>query len=126
MTSRVCPGIILGVDTKRRGKGKAMVGATYGASVAPETQVIGRRVLATIIDVVLLGIVTSLFTARLSYLVRATRRLKSFINRSLQLRFSQEDLHIFNRQNCYCINDFCLLLLGFKPFVFNSQNIPIF
>ena len=40
-----------------------MVGATYGASVAPETQVIGRRVLATIIDVVLLGIVTSLFTA---------------------------------------------------------------
>lgn len=40
-----------------------MVGSTYGATVAPDTQVIGRRVLATIIDVVLLGILTSLFTA---------------------------------------------------------------
>ncbi|CAN5560389.1 MAG: RDD family protein [Rubrobacter sp.] len=40
-----------------------MVGGTYGAMVAPDTQVIGRRVLATIIDVVLLGVVTSLFTA---------------------------------------------------------------
>ncbi len=40
-----------------------MAGITYGATVAPETRVIGRRVLATIIDVVLLGIVTSLLTA---------------------------------------------------------------
>jgi uncharacterized RDD family membrane protein YckC len=40
-----------------------MVGGTYGATVAPDTEVIGRRVLATIIDVVLLGILTSLFTA---------------------------------------------------------------
>ena len=40
-----------------------MVGGTYGASVAPDTQVIGRRVLATIIDLVLLGIVGGLFTA---------------------------------------------------------------
>lgn len=40
-----------------------MVGGTYGATVAPDTQVIGRRVLATIIDVVLLGVLTSLFTA---------------------------------------------------------------
>src|SRR5919112_3171 len=40
-----------------------MAGVTYGASVAPDTQVIGRRVLATIIDVVLLGILASLFTA---------------------------------------------------------------
>ena len=40
-----------------------MAGVTYGATVAPNTQVIGRRVLATIIDLVLLGIVGSLFTA---------------------------------------------------------------
>ena len=40
-----------------------MVGGTYGASVAPDTRVIGRRVLATIIDLVLLGIATSIFTA---------------------------------------------------------------
>ena len=40
-----------------------MAGITYGATVAPDTQVVGRRVLATIIDVVLLGIVASLFTA---------------------------------------------------------------
>ncbi len=40
-----------------------MAGITYGATVAPDTQVIGRRVLATIIDVVLLGVLASLFTA---------------------------------------------------------------
>ncbi|HKH09562.1 MAG TPA: RDD family protein [Rubrobacter sp.] len=40
-----------------------MAGITYGASVAPGTQVIGRRVLATIIDVLLLGVVAGLFTA---------------------------------------------------------------
>lgn len=40
-----------------------MAGITYGASVRPDTQVIGRRVLATIIDVLLLGVVASLFTA---------------------------------------------------------------
>ena len=40
-----------------------MAGITYGASVAPDTQVIGRRVLATIIDVLLLCVVASLFTA---------------------------------------------------------------
>lgn len=40
-----------------------MVGGTYGATVAPDTQVIGRRVLATIIDLVLLGILGSLFAA---------------------------------------------------------------
>ncbi len=34
-----------------------MVAGTYGAMVAPDTQVIGRRVLATIVDLVLLGIV---------------------------------------------------------------------
>lgn len=40
-----------------------MAGMTYGAAVAPETRVIGRRVLATIIDVLLLGVVGSLLTA---------------------------------------------------------------
>ena len=40
-----------------------MVGGTYGAMVTSDTRVIGRRVLATIIDLVLLCIVTSLFTA---------------------------------------------------------------
>ena len=40
-----------------------MAGITYGATVAPDTHVIGRRVLATIIDVVLLGILAGLFTA---------------------------------------------------------------
>ena len=40
-----------------------MAGITYGATVAPDTQGIGRRVLATIIDVVLLGILGSLFAA---------------------------------------------------------------
>ena len=40
-----------------------MAGITYGATVAPDTQVIGRRVLATIIDVVLLGILAGLFSA---------------------------------------------------------------
>ena len=40
-----------------------MVGGTYGAAVAPETQVIGRRVLATIIDLVLLGVVGSILAA---------------------------------------------------------------
>src|ERR687894_601031 len=53
----------LGVESKRKRKGKVMAGVTYGASVAPDTQVIGRRVLATIIDVLLLGVVASLFTA---------------------------------------------------------------
>lgn len=40
-----------------------MVEGTYGASVAPETRVIGRRVLATVIDLLLLGIVGSLLSA---------------------------------------------------------------
>ena len=40
-----------------------MVEGVYGASVGPETRVIGRRVLATILDLMLLGVVTSLFTA---------------------------------------------------------------
>ena len=40
-----------------------MAGTTYGTTVAPDTRVIGRRVLATIIDLVLLGIVGGLFTA---------------------------------------------------------------
>ena len=40
-----------------------MVGGTYGATVGQDTQVIGRRVLATILDVLLLGIVGSLLTA---------------------------------------------------------------
>ena len=40
-----------------------MSAGTLGASVAPDTQVIGRRVVATIIDVVLLGIVAGVFTA---------------------------------------------------------------
>ena len=40
-----------------------MVAATYGAAVAPDTQVIGRRVLATIVDFILLGIVASVLTA---------------------------------------------------------------
>jgi uncharacterized RDD family membrane protein YckC len=40
-----------------------MVGGTYGASVAPDTQVVGRRVLSTIIDVVLLCIVASILSA---------------------------------------------------------------
>ena len=40
-----------------------MAGITYGATVAPDTQVIGRRVVATVIDVVLLGILGSLLTA---------------------------------------------------------------
>lgn len=40
-----------------------MAGITYGASVRPDTQVVGRRVLATIIDVLLLGVVASLLTA---------------------------------------------------------------
>ncbi len=40
-----------------------MAGITYGAMVAPDTHVIGRRVLATIIDVLLLGVVASLLTA---------------------------------------------------------------
>ena len=39
-----------------------MAGGAYGAAVAQDTQVIGRRVLATIIDVVLLGVVASLLT----------------------------------------------------------------
>jgi uncharacterized RDD family membrane protein YckC len=40
-----------------------MVAGTYGATVGQDTQVIGRRVLATIVDVLLLGIVGSLLTA---------------------------------------------------------------
>lgn len=40
-----------------------MVGGTYGATVGQDTQVIGRRVLATILDVLVLGIVGGLFTA---------------------------------------------------------------
>ena len=40
-----------------------MVGGTYGATVGQDTQVIGRRVLATILDLLLLGIVGSLFGA---------------------------------------------------------------
>lgn len=40
-----------------------MVEGTYGASVGSDTRVIGRRVLATIIDVLLLGVVAGLFTA---------------------------------------------------------------
>ncbi len=40
-----------------------MAGITYGATVAPDTQVIGRRVLATVIDLVLLGVLGSLFAA---------------------------------------------------------------
>ncbi len=40
-----------------------MVAGTYGASVAPDTQVIGRRVVATIIDLLLLGFVGSVLAA---------------------------------------------------------------
>ena len=40
-----------------------MVGGIYGASVAPDTQVVGRRVLATVIDLVLLGVVASILSA---------------------------------------------------------------
>ena len=40
-----------------------MVEGIYGASVGSDTRVIGRRVLATIIDVLLLGVVAGLFTA---------------------------------------------------------------
>ena len=37
--------------------------SVYGYSVAPDTRVIGRRVLATIIDLVLLGVVASVLSA---------------------------------------------------------------
>ena len=40
-----------------------MVGGTYGTTVGQDTQVIGRRVLATILDLLVLGIVGSLFSA---------------------------------------------------------------
>ena len=40
-----------------------MVGGIDGASVAPDTQVVGRRVLATVIDLVLLGVVASILSA---------------------------------------------------------------
>ena len=40
-----------------------MVAGIYGASVGQDTRVIGRRVFATIIDLLLLGIVGSLFAA---------------------------------------------------------------
>ena len=40
-----------------------MVGGIYGASVAPDTQVIGRRVVATIIDLVLLSVVGGILAA---------------------------------------------------------------
>ena len=49
--------------SEHRRKGNTMAGITYGAMVAPDTHVIGRRVLATIIDVLLLGVVASLLTA---------------------------------------------------------------
>lgn len=40
-----------------------MAHSVYGASVVPDTQVIGRRVLATILDLLLLGVVGSVLAA---------------------------------------------------------------
>ena len=40
-----------------------MAHSAYGATVAPDTQVIGRRVLATILDLLLLGVVGSVLAA---------------------------------------------------------------